>query len=43
VRGFRVAASSPATVYEGDEDIHSALEAGAQAYLLKNVLPSPGS
>ena len=28
------------TVYEGDEDIHSALEAGAQAYLLKNVLPS---
>jgi len=28
------------TVYEGDEDIHSALQAGAQAYLLKNVLPS---
>ena len=28
------------TVYEGDEDIHKALQAGAQAYLLKNVLPS---
>lgn len=28
------------TVYEGDEDIHGALEAGAQAYLLKNVVPA---
>jgi DNA-binding NarL/FixJ family response regulator len=28
------------TVYEGDEDIHRALEAGAQAYLLKNVVPA---
>jgi len=25
------------TVYQGDEDIHRALEAGAQAYLLKNA------
>jgi len=25
------------TTYEGDEDIHRALEAGAQAYLLKNM------
>jgi two-component system NarL family response regulator len=28
------------TVYEGDEDIHRALQAGAQAYLLKSVLPA---
>jgi DNA-binding NarL/FixJ family response regulator len=28
------------TVYEGDEDIHRALEAGAQAYLLKNIVPA---
>ena len=28
------------TVYEGDEDIHRALDAGAQAYLLKNVVPA---
>jgi DNA-binding NarL/FixJ family response regulator len=28
------------TIYEGDEDIHRALQAGAQAYLLKSVLPS---
>jgi DNA-binding NarL/FixJ family response regulator len=28
------------TVYEGDEDIHRALEAGASAYLLKNVVPA---
>jgi DNA-binding NarL/FixJ family response regulator len=26
------------TMYEGDEDIHRALEAGAQAYLLKNMM-----
>jgi two-component system, NarL family, response regulator len=26
------------TTYEGDEDIHRALEAGAQAYLLKNMM-----
>ena len=28
------------TVYEGDEDIDRALKAGAQAYLLKSVVPS---
>jgi DNA-binding NarL/FixJ family response regulator len=28
------------TVYEGDEDIDGALKAGAQAYLLKSVVPS---
>jgi DNA-binding NarL/FixJ family response regulator len=28
------------TVYEGDEDIHRALEAGASAYLLKSVVPA---
>lgn len=28
------------TVYEGDEDIHRALAAGAQGYLLKNVVPA---
>src|SRR6266508_512531 len=27
------------TVYHGDEDIHQALRAGAQAYLLKSALP----
>ena len=26
------------TTYEGDEDIHRALESGAQAYLLKNMM-----
>jgi two-component system NarL family response regulator len=28
------------TVYQGDEDIHRALQAGAQAYLLKSAPPS---
>lgn len=28
------------TIYQGDEDIRRALQAGAQAYLLKSVLPS---
>jgi DNA-binding NarL/FixJ family response regulator len=28
------------TVYEGDEDIHRALQAGASAYLLKSVVPA---
>jgi DNA-binding NarL/FixJ family response regulator len=28
------------TVYQGDEDIHRALEAGAQAYVLKSAPPS---
>src|SRR4029453_15697755 len=28
------------TVYEGDEDIHRALEAGASAYLLKSGVPA---
>src|SRR5712671_66546 len=35
-REFRTARIIVLTTYEGDEDIHRALEAGAQAYLLKD-------
>src|SRR5882672_3806178 len=35
-REFRGARIIVLTTYEGDEDIHRALEAGAQAYLLKD-------
>jgi DNA-binding NarL/FixJ family response regulator len=35
---FRTARIIVLTTYEGDEDIHRALEAGAQAYLLKDMV-----
>ena len=35
---FREARIVVLTTYEGDEDIHRALEAGAQAYLLKDTV-----
>src|SRR6266478_7616312 len=35
---FRGARIIVLTTYEGDEDIHRALEAGAQAYLLKDMV-----
>ena len=38
-RSDRAARIVVLTMYQGDEDIHRALEAGAMAYLLKDTLP----